>query len=255
MADGADSNDRGPAGDKLDADVEVRSQPAGRRLSVVQLVLLALIVIVLLACGAGIGYFWLNARDVGAIDASAAVALPIPVAPPAAATPAPAIQQAAVATQQAAATPSPAPTPANAPKITTFADWVLACPPEVPDSQKCVVEQQVRSRDGKSLFMVWSFRKDAQGAVHGSWQTPPNAVQAQGIAIDIGDGQPKLLKFSSCTAKACTALAAPTPDYLQKLEASTSLAATFSTTDSATPLRLGLSSRGLVEALSHIPPA
>jgi invasion protein IalB len=69
------------------------------------------------------------------------------------------------------------------------------------------------------------------------------------MVIDLADGKPKGLAFSSCTDQTCTARAVLAPDYLQSIEAAARIDAAVSATGKTDPVRFTLSSAGLSQAL------
>ena len=194
--------------------------------------LLLIVMLVLLAFGVVAGYLILGDRHGARTPAAVA----------------PAGGQAALpaAAPQADASTGPAP------KTEAIADWLLVCPADAPNSAKCLIQQQLRTKTANQTVLVWTLRKDDKGVVHSVWQAPTGVVLGQGLLIDVGDGKPRRVPFNTCGPNSCIVQAVLTPDYLQTLEAATGVSATIVLVGSDKPLQLQLSSRGLADGLARL---
>ncbi len=151
-----------------------------------------------------------------------------------------------------AAAASPAGVPTN---VEHIGDWFLLCPADGANKEKCVVQQQLRTPDNKQIVFVWTMHTDDKGLVHVVWQMPGGLDMRHGMLLDIGDGKPKTVPFSSCDSQSCAVAAQLVPEYLGKIEAATTISATvLPAAANAQPVRLGLSAKGLSDALSRLVP-
>lgn len=187
-----------------------------------------------------------------AVDGSGSASASSPPASVTAAAPNPAVTGAPPAATTADAGPAAA---APAVKAERIGDWFLVCPADGADKAKCVVQQQLRAPDGKQVVMVWTMHTDDKGVVHVLWQMPAGLDVPHGMILDIGDGKPKTVPFSGCDAKSCAVEVQLVPEYLGKIEAAKAISATVQpAATNVRPVRLGLSAKGLGDALARLVP-
>jgi invasion protein IalB len=153
----------------------------------------------------------------------------------------------------AAASAAPAASAPPGIKVSTrsFEDWVVVCPAEPAVGAPCVAQQQLVASGGGAVF-IWTIEKDRNGVLHAAWRTPTGIALIRGLTIDIGDGAPKTVPFSTCDTRLCTARAVLAADYLAKLEAAGHLSAAVVIDDTGKPYTFALSSRGLTDALAQL---
>jgi invasion protein IalB len=150
--------------------------------------------------------------------------------------------------------PSPsvaAPTPVKM-QTQTFGDWIVGCPAD--QSGPCTAQQRLVSSSGQAA-LVWSMQRDAKGVLHALWLLPTGIVLTRGMTLDVGDGKPSAIPFSSCDARGCYARAVIAADYLQKLEAATTLTASVVIEATGKSFSFTLSPRGLSDAVASLTPA
>lgn len=219
----------------------------------------------MLGLGAGAAYLVSNLT---APPRPAAVATPpaetepatTPPESPAPATPA--AVETAPATVEAAPPAAPAPEPATVTppvpaaqqqaNITTesIEDWLLVCP--TTGEARCLIQQQLRSSESNAIVVSWSIQRDAQGVVSAVWRTPTGLLLAQGLVLDAGDGNPRVVPFSSCDPSGCVARAVLAQDYLATLGSAAAISGTVVAASSNQPVRFPFSSRGLTTALARL---
>jgi invasion protein IalB len=142
--------------------------------------------------------------------------------------------------------------PAAQPTYTTetIGDWSLICP-AAPAPEKCSLQQRLTAQDGGTAFL-WTISRDAEGIVRAVWQTPADVNREPGMAMDLGDGQPRTVPFEGCDANSCRVKAVLAPVYLDALARAPTVSALVLTGSNNQIVRYQLSPKGLAEALARL---
>jgi invasion protein IalB len=219
-------------------------RPSGRIAERRKLPWLEIILLVLLALGSGfaIRYLMLERPQQ-------------PTAPASPATAAPSVAPQEAADMPAAAEQAPPEQPGASETPSTFTseaigDWMLICPSDA-SRARCIIQQRLAAQGGGTAF-IWTITRDEQGVVRAVWQTPADVNPEPGMAIDLGDGQPRTVPFEACESHSCRVKAVLAPVYLDALVRATSVSAIVMVASSGQLVRYRLGATGLATAISRL---
>jgi len=224
------------------ADGEARQAP--RRGRVARSLVGVIVLLVLIAGGAGFLFF------TGAMStAQPTTAVPTPIPRPTPTT----TDSGAAASGGAAQTTTQAPPPQPiVTKQVTYGDWVYTCL-KANASQPtpiCNISQTLSDSKTNEPFFLWRIIATDKGLVS-EWQTRTGIMVDQGIQLDTGGPKPITIPFQFCTPTGCQAQANLAPDFVDALTKAPKANATVFPIG-AKGITLPLSVKGIADALNAL---
>ncbi len=86
---------------------------------------------------------------------------------------------------------------------TLYDDWRVVCPPSATKDSSCQMVLNITDAKSKQIAAQMSVTRDPKLGQVIAFMLPPNVNLEQGLALKLGNTDPKLYKYRTCTATGC----------------------------------------------------